>query len=173
MGLRIDLSQSFDFEVEGSIPATRGRIRRWFATLKREKTPTKLGGRNTFDDALKADVVDLAGEFAESTSLLNGARIALLTPGKTSLLVIEDVMSKSKSIATAEAIAKHVRGLVNFYVELRAEPNVALTGEHSETPYATTSNPLWGAGVLSQVQRGMRLLYGQALYGLSGHSATP
>ena len=40
-------------------------------------------------------------------------------------------MSKSKSIATTKAIAKHVRGLVNFYIELRVETNVALTGEHS------------------------------------------
>ena len=92
--------------------------------------PRNRAPRNTFGEKPESDVIYTADEFSEP-SAFQGARLPHLTPGKTSLRVIESVPSKSKPIATADAIVKHVRCLINFYVELRHEANVALTGLRS------------------------------------------
>ena len=101
------------------------------SVVTREKSPSKIGKRNTFGESLKKDVLELAREFMGFSPLLKSTQLAQLTQGETALLVIEAAMSRSKSIATTRAIVKHARGLLNYYLELRADAKVSLTGEHS------------------------------------------
>ena len=112
------LSQTVDQSEDGSL-------------MSREPTPTKLGSRNTFDETLKTEVLKLAHEFAEVSSLLESTRLSALTSEKTSILAIEALNSRSKSIATTKAIVKHIRGLLGYFFELKMESEVALAGEHS------------------------------------------
>ena len=62
--------------------------------------------------------------------LLQSTRLSSLSQG-TSLLVIGDVKSRSKSTATTKSIAKHIRWLLICFFELRVETNVSHTGERS------------------------------------------
>ena len=55
------------------------------SVLPREQTPTKLGSRNTFKDALKNEVIELVTEFAEVSSLIQSMTLASLPREKTSL----------------------------------------------------------------------------------------
>ena len=70
----------------GVNPSTCGRPRRRTEPVARE-VAREIRGRNTFDSTPKAGATDLAGDFMESASLLQGARRALLTKGEISLLV--------------------------------------------------------------------------------------
>ena len=56
-------------------------------------------------------------------------RESQIAPGEKTLLVIEAVRVRSKSMPTAEAIVKHVGGLIQFYLDMRKGGDVALTGE--------------------------------------------
>ena len=67
----------------------------------------------------------------EVSSLLQSKRLALLAQEKASLLLIEAVTSRSKSTTATKSIAKHIRGLLNYYIEIRSETHVSLTAEHS------------------------------------------
>ena len=68
-GQRFDLSQPRWAEGEEHIPPPTDASEDG-ALLSRERTPAKLGARNTFDDALKSDVIDLSNEFANHSSIL-------------------------------------------------------------------------------------------------------
>ena len=55
------------------------------SVVARERSPTKLGPRNTFDETLKAEVLDIVNEFTESPSLLQSAISITLTGGNFAL----------------------------------------------------------------------------------------
>ena len=92
-------------------------------------SPSKLGTSKTFDGSVKDSALDLANEFTDSPTLLQGLRDSQIAPGGTTLLIIEAATSRAKSVNSAKTVIKHVKGLIHFYLDARNESAATLTGE--------------------------------------------
>ena len=99
--------------------------------FSRPSSPSKLETSRTFEDSVKGSVLELANEFTDSSTLLQGLRDSKIAPGKTTMLIIEAVTSRAKSAKSAETITKHVTGRIHFYLDTRNASAVALTWEGS------------------------------------------
>ena len=99
--------------------------------FSREGSPSKLGDKKESDDNLKSTSWELANEFSSTSNLLTGMYKAHATKGKIKLLAIEAISLRAKSAAAMRGIAKHVSGMVRFYLDARDESKVELTGDES------------------------------------------
>ena len=97
----------------------------------RDASPSKLGGRKEFDLILKNAAWELANEFSSTPNLLIGMYKAQVPKDKITLLVIDALSLRAKSTETMKGIAKHVSGMVQYYMGAREETNVQLTGSDS------------------------------------------
>ena len=95
--------------------------------FSRDPSPSKLGDRKEFGADLKNAAWELANEFSSTSSLLAGMYNAQVPKDKIVLLVIEDPSMRAKSTSTMKGIAKHVSGLVQFYLDTREESEAQLT----------------------------------------------
>ena len=87
-----------------------------------------------FGDNAKHTSWGLANEFSETSNILKGMYKAQVVKGKITFLVIEAISVRAKSSATLKSVAKHVSGLVRFFIETRDESTSQLTGDDSLTP---------------------------------------
>ena len=84
-----------------------------------------------FGENAKHTAWELASEFSETSNLLTGMYKEQVPKDKITLLVIEAISVRAKSSATLKSVAKHVSGLVRFYLETRDESKFQLTGDDS------------------------------------------
>ena len=101
------------------------------SVFPREGSPSKLGDKRVFGDNRKHTAWELAIEFSETSNILKGMYKAQVPKGKITLLVIEAISVRAKSSATLKSVAKHVSGLVRFYLETRDESMSQRTGDDS------------------------------------------
>ena len=95
----------------------------------REKSPSRLGPGETFDDSAKQSVIRIANEFSETLSLIQSMRASQIPHGKLTLLVLAAVTSRPKSIASTKSLVRHVSGVSQFYLGARGECAITLTGD--------------------------------------------
>ena len=101
------------------------------SVFSRCESPTKLGEKAEFGDMIKLTTWELAQEFSSTSELLSGMFNAKVPRGKITLLVIEAISARAKSQTAMKNIINRVSGLVLFYLELRQETEVELTGPQS------------------------------------------
>ena len=138
------------------------------SVFAREKSPTRLGHKDTFGESVKTSVLKLANEFRENSTLLIGLRGSNIPDGKIALLVIEAVATRSKSLASTKSILRHVNGLLQFYLDTRSEMSVTLTGESSLVLIHDYLESLTDEAELSQPPGNTRSQSGPKRWGLIG-----
>ena len=79
-------------------------------------------------------------------SSLPQARLALLSQGKTPMRAVEAETSRSKSISKTKSIAQRIGWILNYFIELRAWPSVALKGEIAAIIFSGYVESLAGRG---------------------------
>ena len=99
--------------------------------VSRPSFPSRLGTSNTFDDLTKDSVPGTSNEFTDTPTLLQGLRESKIAPGTTTLLILDVVNSRAKSVNSAKSIIKHVKRLIHVYLDARNESAAALAGEGS------------------------------------------
>ena len=90
-----------------------------------------MGGKYMHGDYMRQAAIGLEIEFDDSPSILQGMRTSGIPNEKMDLLVIEAITTRPKSVASAKPIAKHVKGLIQFYLDTRKEISITLTCESS------------------------------------------
>lgn len=99
----------------------------------RANSPSELLGNYTFEDTATSSVLELPNGFADTSSLLQGIRESQIPPGGNKP-VADDVTSREKSVNDAKSTIKHVKGLINFYLDTRNESAATLTGDGYVSP---------------------------------------
>ena len=102
--------------------------------FSRDSAPSRIGAKRTFDESVNASALELPSGFYDPHLTAGVTGRADFPGGGATLLVIEAGATRSKSLAMAKSIAKHVNGIVRFCLDARAERAAALTGDGSLAP---------------------------------------
>ena len=101
------------------------------SVFTREQSPARLGTKTTFCESVKTSALNLASKFRESATLLKSLLGTQIPDDKITLLVLDAVTTRAKSLASAKNVLRRVNGLIQFYLDARNESSVTHTGESS------------------------------------------
>ena len=133
-------TQDTDYGIVPELSASQGRspcyvnddisqpeIDEKYSMFSREPSPPRLGAKDTFGASFKKSALLLASEFRETSPLLIGMKDTNIPDDKVSLLVLEAVTARAKSVAPTRNVLRHVDGLLQFYLDARSESNITLS----------------------------------------------